>query len=97
MQDQNLETVGDVLANTTGISANIFDSERSSYFSRGFYINNYTFDDIPTSVSDEWNFGDAGDDTAIYDRIEVVRGATGLMTGAGNPAASVNMVRKRAE
>lgn len=97
MQDQNLETVGDVLANTTGISANIFDSERSSYFSRGFYINNYTFDDIPTSVSDEWNFGDAGDDTAIYDRIEVVRGATGLMTGAGNPAASVNMVRKRAD
>jgi len=97
MQDQNLETVGDVLANTTGVSANIFDSERSSYFARGFYINNYTFDDIPTSVSDEWNFGDAGDDTAIYDRIEVVRGATGLMTGAGNPAASVNMVRKHAD
>jgi outer membrane receptor for ferric coprogen and ferric-rhodotorulic acid len=97
IEDQNLESVGEVLDNTTGIATEIIDSERSSYFSRGFYINNYTFDDIPTSVSDVWNFGDAAEDTAIYDRIEVVRGATGLMTGAGNPAASVNMVRKHAD
>ncbi len=97
MQDQELQSVGDVLDNTTGITTEIIDSERSAYFSRGFFINNYTFDDIPTSVSDTWNFGDAGEDTAIYDRIEVVRGATGLMSGAGNPAASVNMVRKHAD
>lgn len=97
MQDQNLQSVGDVLNNTTGIETEVIDSERASYFSRGFYISSYTFDDIPTSVSDTWNFGDAAEDTAIYDRIEVVRGATGLMTGAGNPAASVNMVRKHAD
>lgn len=48
-------------------------------------------------MGDAWNFGDATEDTAIYDRIEVVRGAAGLMTGAGDPGASVNMVRKRAE
>ena len=97
MQDQNLQSVGDVLKNTTGISATEFDSERGSYYSRGFQISSYTFDDIPTSVSDQWNFGDAGDDVAIYDRIEVVRGATGLMSGAGDPGASVNMVRKHAD
>ncbi|KQN55562.1 ferric-rhodotorulic acid/ferric-coprogen receptor FhuE [Erwinia sp. Leaf53] len=97
MQDQQLDTIGDVLNNTTGVSQYIIDSERVSYFSRGFYINNYTFDDIPTSVSDEWNFGDAAGDTATFERIEVVRGATGLMTGAGNPGASVNMVRRRAD
>ncbi|MFD3240359.1 ferric-rhodotorulic acid/ferric-coprogen receptor FhuE [Rahnella perminowiae] len=97
MQDQNLQSVGDVLNNTTGISTEVIDSERVSYFSRGFYINSYTYDDIPTSVSDTWNFGDAAEDTAIYDRIEVVRGATGLMTGTGNPSASVNMVRKHAD
>jgi outer membrane receptor for ferric coprogen and ferric-rhodotorulic acid len=97
MQDQNLQSVGDVMDNTTGISTEVIDSERVSYFSRGFYINNYTYDGIPSSVSDTWNFGDAAEDTAIYDRIEVVRGATGLMTGAGNPAASVNMVRKQAD
>lgn len=97
IEDQDLQSIGEVLDNTTGISSQIVDSERSSYFSRGFEISNYTYDDIPTSVSDVWNYGDAASDTAIYDRIEVVRGATGLMTGAGSPAASVNMVRKHAD
>ncbi|MBP2169858.1 outer membrane receptor for ferric coprogen and ferric-rhodotorulic acid [Erwinia toletana] len=97
MQDQNLQSVGEVLDNTTGVATEIIDSERSAYFSRGFQISSFTFDDIPTSVSDTWNFGDAGSDTAIYDRIEVVRGATGLMTGAGSPGASINMVRKHAD
>jgi outer membrane receptor for ferric coprogen and ferric-rhodotorulic acid len=35
-------------------------------------------------------------DSVIYDRVEIIRGATGLMTGAGTPSAAVNMVRKRA-
>lgn len=97
MKDQDLQSVGDVLANTTGITQNMNDSERSEYYSRGFKISSFTYDGIPTSINDSWNFGDAASDTAIYDRIEVVRGATGLMTGAGNPAASVNMVRKQAD
>lgn len=97
MQDQDLQSISDVLKNTTGIAANVYDSERSSFYSRGFMIDNYTFDDIPTSVGEAWNFGDAAGDTAIYERIEIVRGATGLMTGAGNPSAAVNMVRKHAD
>ncbi|WP_201279257.1 ferric-rhodotorulic acid/ferric-coprogen receptor FhuE [Cedecea colo] len=97
MQDQQLQTVTDVLNNTTGITSNLVDSERSEYYSRGFKITNFTFDGIPASVGDAWNYGDAASDTAIYDRIEVVRGATGLMTGAGSPSASVNMVRKHAD
>ncbi|HEI8866808.1 TPA: ferric-rhodotorulic acid/ferric-coprogen receptor FhuE [Serratia odorifera] len=97
MQDQDLQTIGDVLSNTTGISANNIDSDRSTYFSRGFFINNYLYDDIPTTVDEVWNFGDAAGDTAIYQRIEVVRGANGLMTGSGNPSAAINMVRKHAD
>jgi len=31
----------------------------------------------------------------LYDRIEVVRGATGLMGGTGDPSAAINLVRKR--
>ncbi|MBJ7223253.1 ferric-rhodotorulic acid/ferric-coprogen receptor FhuE [Brenneria sp. L3-3C-1] len=97
IQDQNLQSIGEVLQNTTGIATQVIDSERTSFYSRGFYINNYQFDGIPTTMTEAWNFGDAGSDTAIYDRIEVVRGATGLLTGAGNPSASVNMVRKHAD
>ncbi len=36
-------------------------------------------------------------DTALYERVEVVRGATGLLTGPGNPSAAINMVRKHAD
>ncbi|PLR30828.1 ferric-rhodotorulic acid/ferric-coprogen receptor FhuE [Chimaeribacter californicus] len=97
MQDQDLQTIGEVMTNTTGITASNIDSDRSDYYSRGFLINNYLFDDIPTTISNLWNFGDAGSDTAIYQRIEVVRGATGLMTGTGNPSAAINMVRKHAD
>ncbi|WP_449546241.1 ferric-rhodotorulic acid/ferric-coprogen receptor FhuE [Lelliottia amnigena] len=97
MKDQDLQNIDAVLTNATGVSSQQIDSERSNYFSRGFEITNFSYDDIPTSMGDAWNFGDATEDTAIYDRIEVVRGAAGLMTGAGDPGASVNMVRKRAE
>ncbi|MDE1186791.1 MAG: ferric-rhodotorulic acid/ferric-coprogen receptor FhuE [Pantoea sp.] len=97
MQDQQLQTINDVLNNTTGITSSQDDSERAYYYSRGFQLTNFTFDGIPTSMGDSWNYGDTASDTAIYDRIEIVRGATGLMTGAGSPAASVNMVRKHAD
>ncbi|KGB01468.1 fhuE receptor [Enterobacteriaceae bacterium ATCC 29904] len=96
MADQNLQSVDDVLTNATGVSSQAIDSERSYYYSRGFAITSFSYDDIPTATGDAWNYGDAAGDTAIYDRIEVVRGATGLMTGAGDPGASINMVRKTA-
>ena len=35
------------------------------------------------------------EDTAIYERIEIIRGSTGLTNGAGNPSASINYVRKK--
>ena len=44
-----------------------------------------------------WVAGESVIDTSLYDRVEIVRGATGLMTGAGNPSASVNLVRKHAD
>lgn len=32
---------------------------------------------------------------AIYDRIEVLKGSTGLLTGTGTPGASFNLIRKK--
>ncbi|SUH38091.1 ferric-rhodotorulic acid outer membrane transporter [Salmonella enterica subsp. enterica] len=62
----------------------------------GFEIDNYMVDGIPTYFESRWNLGDALTDTALYERVEVVRGANGLMTGTGNPSASINMIRKHA-
>lgn len=97
MKDQSLNSIGEVLTNTTGVTAQVQDSDRTVFYSRGFFVSNYAYDDLPTSISEVWNFGDTTTDTAIYDRIEVVRGATGLMSGSGNPSAYVNMVRKHAD
>lgn len=93
MEDQGLNTIQDVLGQTTGISVDksTATQEYTQVYSRGFTVDTYLFDGIPTSSQLEGiTF-----DTAIYDRVEVVRGATGLVSGTGSPAAAVNLVRKR--
>jgi len=97
IEDQNLDDIIDVLANTTGVTSTQSDSERTEFYARGFYIDNYQFDGLPTTMVQNWSYGDSGLDLALYDRVEVVRGATGLLTGAGNPSASVNLIRKHAD
>lgn len=96
MQDQQLQSLGEVLNNTTAIQESTADMDRKTYYSRGFLIDNYMVDGIPSVFEERWNLGDAQTDTALYDRIEVVRGANGLLVGAGNPSAAVNLIRKHA-
>ncbi|MGJ7558493.1 TonB-dependent siderophore receptor [Variovorax sp. RB2P76] len=96
MDDQQLNSVQGVLDNTTGVSSYQSDSERTSFYSRGFLINNVQYDGIPAVVGNIVSGSGIGSlDTAFYDRVEVVRGASGLLTGTGNPSAAINLVRKR--
>ncbi|SEL70825.1 outer-membrane receptor for ferric coprogen and ferric-rhodotorulic acid [Pseudoxanthomonas sp. GM95] len=97
IEDQGLDDIIDVLENTTGISNTRSDSERFEFYARGFYIDSYQFDGIPTTMVQNWSYGDSALDLALYDRVEVVRGATGLLSGTGNPSASVNLIRKHAD
>ncbi|MBS7456894.1 ferric-rhodotorulic acid/ferric-coprogen receptor FhuE [Coralloluteibacterium stylophorae] len=97
MDDQNLLSIGEVLSNVTGVSGTYSDSERLEFYARGFYIDNFQFDGIPTTMDQAWSYGDSALDLALYERVEIVRGATGLLTGAGNPSASVNLIRKHAD
>ncbi len=93
MDDQNLTSIGDVLAKTPGITVTKLDSNRASFQARGFEIDNFQIDGIPAA----FRFGNGIDQTdmVIYDRVEVLRGATGLLSGFGSPSATVNLVRKR--
>lgn len=96
MDDQQLNTVQSVLENTIGVTARQADSERTSFYSRGLLINNVQYDGIPTVVGNTVNgSGISALDTAFYDRVEVVRGGSALLTGTGNPSAAINLVRKR--
>ena len=95
--DQNLRSLTDVVNNAPGVSAKGLDSSRQRFAARGFAIDNYQIDGVPMSWSSGGDAGETQSDMALYERIEVVRGATGLLTGAGNPSASINLVRKHAD
>ncbi|MBD9423808.1 TonB-dependent siderophore receptor [Pseudomonas sp. PDM15] len=96
MEDQDLQTITDVVNNTTGISMNRYETSRGQINARGFELNSLMIDGVPTIWEQPWSSGEIFGSLAMYDRVEVVRGANGLMTGAGDPSASLNMVRKRA-
>ncbi len=97
MEDEDMRSLVDVMSSTPGISVQNFDSERYTFNSRGFSITNYMYDGVPTAFDVGYSAGESSVDPIIYDRVEIVRGATGLMTGAGNPSASINLVRKHAD
>lgn len=93
IEDQALITVADVLAFATGISAKAVDRGRNTLSARGFEITNFQIDGAPFATG---NIGFDETSTAIYDRVEVVRGSTGLLNGTGEPSASINLLRKHA-
>lgn len=96
MDDQAMQNLDDVLQATTGIAIIKNGSERSVYVARGQLVDNLQIDGVPTNISNAYSFDAINKPTTeIYDRVEVVRGATGLLEGAGNPSAAINLVRKR--
>ncbi|MDO8066929.1 TonB-dependent siderophore receptor [Janthinobacterium sp. SUN206] len=89
LDDLGAVRLDQALAQTTGIQVGQNDTERTTFYARGFGINNIQIDGMARG-------GQAPlQDTILYDRIEVVRGATGLMGGKGDPSATINMIRKR--
>lgn len=95
LDDQQLDSLREVLDRTPGIYSTAYDTERVVFYSRGFLVDTLLIDGIPATTNFNTSSIDETLDTAFYERIEIVRGATGLMTGAGNPGAAVNLVRKR--
>lgn len=94
MDDQNLDTIDAVLANTTGIT--MYDSPMGGryVYSRGFMVDTYQFDGVNRAMFYP-QANSFTSNTAMLDRVEIVRGATGLLQGTGSPGAAINMVRKR--
>ncbi|MEG2032419.1 MAG: TonB-dependent receptor plug domain-containing protein, partial [Janthinobacterium sp.] len=95
MDDQGVLSLADVLQQTPGVTVSHDDTERYNYYARGFSLNSFQYDGVPTFDFSTNSNGLGIRDMAIYDRVEVVRGANGLMSGAGSPAGAVNLVRKK--
>ena len=95
MNDFALNGIDDVMKVTPGISIVTYDSERTEYYARGFAVQNFQYDGIPMARDSAYSAGNTLSDMAIYDRVEVLKGATGLLTGMGDPGATINLVRKK--
>ena len=93
MDDFSLDDINAVLESTPGVTVEQIETDRTYFKARGFDITNFLIDGLGIPQSSGSIQGTL--DTAIYDRVEIVRGANGMMTGAGNPSATVNMVLKK--
>ncbi len=92
IEDQNLTMMSDAMAKAPGIVATTDGQGNPEFRSRGFLIDNYQIDNMGTSYSSTFK---PDFDLAIYDQVEVLRGADGLFSAAGEPSGTINLVRKR--
>lgn len=89
----NLTNLNQALGMATGVQVESVETDRAYYTARGFDITNFQRDGLGLPLPYGIQNGDI--DTAIYERIEILRGANGLMSSTGNPSATINFVRKR--
>lgn len=95
MDDQASQTIDEALGMMAGVTVNQFNSNSNSYAIRGFRVSTMLLDGLP--YESDIGYTDTGSfDTALFDRIEVLRGPTGMLQGTGEPSGTINLVRKRA-
>lgn len=98
IEDQRMTILPDAMKRTPGIVTRNANYHTQQYYSRGFGIDNVQIDgaapmDIGNGIGTFYS--DRMYDMAAYDHVEVLRGASGLLGGTGDPGGIVNLVRKR--
>ena len=103
IEDQNLNSLTDVMGKMTGVSlqkggiSQAAMGNESNFFSRGFAVSNTTLDGgapLTTSIAGYGSLSQL--DMAQYERVEFLRGVDGLYSSTGDPGGTINLVRKRA-
>lgn len=93
IQDFSLTNANELLDHVVGVNVERGETERLTYNSRGFDVTNFQVDGIGLPLIFGIQFGEL--DTILFERVDIVRGANAIMTGIGNPSATVNYIRKR--
>lgn len=97
MDDQNLVSLKDAVNQTTGIVGLQGVGQGMILSSRGFQIDDWQYDGVPIPRN-TYSLGNwATQDLIFFDRLEILRGASGLLQGTGSPGGAVNLVRKRGQ
>lgn len=92
IEDQDLTSVQDVVGATNGATLVKNDdvNERTELQFRGFVASSLQVDGSSMSANNDVTTFD----TAIYDRVEVLKGPAGILQGAREPGGTINLVRK---
>ncbi len=93
MADFGLTSSNEALGMATGINVDLWETNRASFNSRGFEIQLTQMDGL--GMSNSFGVALGREDTFLFDKVEIIRGANGLLTGVGNASGTVNYVRKR--
>lgn len=93
LRDFGLSGSNDALQYGTGLVVDEWETSRTSFNARGFEVMLTQIDGV--GMSNEWGIATGQLDTYLFEKIELIRGANGLLTGVGNSSGTINYVRKR--
>ncbi|MFT4255782.1 MAG: TonB-dependent siderophore receptor [Pseudoxanthomonas sp.] len=93
MEQFGADSLNDALGLTTGIQVERVSTNLTYFLSRGFEIKNTQLDGV--GLPNGWGVVTNAMDAFGFEKLEVIRGANGLLTGVGNAAGTINYVRKR--
>ncbi|WP_231495555.1 TonB-dependent siderophore receptor [Hylemonella gracilis] len=93
IKDFGVTNLNDALRLGTGIQVEETETNRTQYTARGFDVKNTQIDGV--GMPNDWGIVTGAMESFGYEKIEVIRGANGLLTGVGNSSGTINYVRKR--
>lgn len=93
MANFGLTGSNEALALATGINVEQYETNRATFNSRGFEIQLTQVDGL--GMTNSYGTVVGREDTFLFERIELIRGANGLLTGVGNSSGTINYIRKR--
>ncbi len=90
MQDFGANSLNEALRLATGISVEEWETNRTNYLARGFEIKNTQIDGV--GLPNDWGIVTGAMDSFGYEKLEVIRGANGLLhRRAATPPARSTM------
>lgn len=96
MADRQIKNIEQALETAPGISMSKAEvGGRTDFRARGYSITNWKVDDLQFAGGSDFSGAGSALNMDMYERIDIVRGANGLLGGTGDPSATINLIRKR--
>ncbi|MBP3933018.1 MAG: TonB-dependent receptor, partial [Pseudomonas sp.] len=96
MADRQITNIEQALDSAPGVTMSKSEvGGRTEYRARGYPITNWKTDGLQFPGGSDFSGAGNSLNMDMYERIDIVRGANGLLGGTGDPSATVNLIRKR--